>query len=300
MVARRCGGPGVGGATRRDGVLLRPPVPPQRHDCPQLGEPRRRGTRVRREGDGVGGVRPQRPAPPTASASGTVGRTEDGYPPPRPRPTTNRRRYTSHDATATGRRRHERGAGNCATSHHAPATGRRRHPAGTPGQPPQHHPKPLDRAPPHRQERQPRAVGIVHTEPRHQLQPRPALDTGHPATRHFPHSRTVTRADQTDTLVGDPQQQCTTPGVRQLRRHAADPTVHGSDVPHQLVTELPPDLPVAMEVQLHTLRALRRDDDTVGQELLAGREPGQRGPFVKRHEHDHRTAAAHDTRGNRA
>ncbi|AWT42029.1 hypothetical protein DMT42_06720 [Streptomyces actuosus] len=27
----------MGGAARRDGVPLRPPVPPQRHDCPQLG-----------------------------------------------------------------------------------------------------------------------------------------------------------------------------------------------------------------------------------------------------------------------
>ncbi|GGS02856.1 hypothetical protein GCM10010220_64090 [Streptomyces parvulus] len=27
----------MGDATRRNGVPLRPPVPPQRHDCPQLG-----------------------------------------------------------------------------------------------------------------------------------------------------------------------------------------------------------------------------------------------------------------------
>ncbi|MBD2817829.1 MULTISPECIES: hypothetical protein [unclassified Streptomyces] len=30
-------GAGVGVAARRYGVPLRPPVPPQRHDCPQLG-----------------------------------------------------------------------------------------------------------------------------------------------------------------------------------------------------------------------------------------------------------------------
>ncbi|CAB95934.1 partial CDS, hypothetical, partial [Streptomyces coelicolor A3(2)] len=43
------GGRGLGRAPRRNGVPLRPPVPPQRHDCPQLGrsgdaagEPRRR------------------------------------------------------------------------------------------------------------------------------------------------------------------------------------------------------------------------------------------------------------------
>ncbi|MGW5598792.1 hypothetical protein ACWEWL_06830 [Streptomyces rochei] len=32
-----CVGAGVGVAARRYGVPLRPPVPPQRHDCPQLG-----------------------------------------------------------------------------------------------------------------------------------------------------------------------------------------------------------------------------------------------------------------------
>ncbi|AWT42185.1 hypothetical protein DMT42_07565 [Streptomyces actuosus] len=62
---------GVGRAARRYGVPLRPPVPPQRHDCPQLS---RRGgpvplpaaramagcSRPRREGDVSGGVRPQR------------------------------------------------------------------------------------------------------------------------------------------------------------------------------------------------------------------------------------------------
>ncbi|MET8822779.1 hypothetical protein ACIO5Z_21780 [Streptomyces rochei] len=32
-----CVGAGVGAQPGADGVPLRPPVPPQRHDCPQLG-----------------------------------------------------------------------------------------------------------------------------------------------------------------------------------------------------------------------------------------------------------------------
>ncbi|OSC70398.1 hypothetical protein B5181_09985 [Streptomyces sp. 4F] len=39
--ARRPCGRGVGVAARRCGVPLRPPVPPQRHDCPQLRQVRR-------------------------------------------------------------------------------------------------------------------------------------------------------------------------------------------------------------------------------------------------------------------
>ncbi|MFH9601219.1 hypothetical protein ACH4MK_11130 [Streptomyces rochei] len=45
---------GVGVAARRYGVPLRPPVPPQRHDCPQL-----RLLRLLRRG-GAAGRRPPR------------------------------------------------------------------------------------------------------------------------------------------------------------------------------------------------------------------------------------------------
>ncbi|GAA4992304.1 hypothetical protein GCM10023257_36260 [Streptomyces hyderabadensis] len=43
-------GAGVGSAARRYGVPLRPPVPPQRHDCPQL---RRRGGKAAYGGKGT-------------------------------------------------------------------------------------------------------------------------------------------------------------------------------------------------------------------------------------------------------
>ncbi|AWT47640.1 hypothetical protein DMT42_16940 [Streptomyces actuosus] len=43
---RRCGGAGVGRTARRYGVPLRPPVPPQRHDCPQLGQRGASGVRL--------------------------------------------------------------------------------------------------------------------------------------------------------------------------------------------------------------------------------------------------------------
>ncbi|QCB22246.1 hypothetical protein E5N77_10760 [Streptomyces sp. SS52] len=76
------------------GVPLRPPVPPQRHDCPQLrwhggtaaygGKGTCRGVSAR-SGWRVRAVQIcGRPIP---------RRSEDGHPPARPRPTTNRTRY---------------------------------------------------------------------------------------------------------------------------------------------------------------------------------------------------------------
>ncbi|RSS29337.1 hypothetical protein EF916_13820 [Streptomyces sp. WAC08452] len=102
-------------AARRYGVPLRPPVPPQRHDCPQLrwhggvaaygGEGACRGVSAR-SGWRVRAVHPRsRPIP---------RRSEDGHPPARPRPITNRSRYAHPHRTRSG------AAGTPTTNPHRP------------------------------------------------------------------------------------------------------------------------------------------------------------------------------------
>ena len=116
-----CGPVGAGRAVPRAPGELQSsdgPIPTSRTttDRSPHRAPRRAVGRVRRAGDGVGGVRPQRPASVTEHSSRNSNRrTEDGYPPPRPRPThRTRTRYTRPHRSRNGPPQAPRGAGNCA------------------------------------------------------------------------------------------------------------------------------------------------------------------------------------------